>query len=58
MRSAMRPRSRYLPVPKVYNAHRFGLNLSPFTSIFAMDAAAREHPAFVAAAPENQLDVE
>jgi maleylpyruvate isomerase len=45
-------------VPQVYNARRFSLDLAPFPRIVAVDAAAREHPAFADAAPENQLDSE
>ena len=43
-------------VPQVYNARRFGLDLAPFPRIVAADAAAREQPAFAAAAPEAQPD--
>lgn len=43
-------------VPQVYNARRFGLNLSPYPRLVAIDAAAREEPAFAAAAPEAQAD--
>jgi len=42
--------------PQVYNARRFNLDLSPYPRIVAVDAAAREEPAFTAAAPENQPD--
>jgi maleylacetoacetate isomerase len=45
-------------VPQVYNARRFALDLRPFARIVAVDAAARAHPAFAAAAPENQPDAE
>ena len=44
--------------PQVYNARRFALDLEPFPQIVAADAAARAHPAFAAAAPENQPDAE
>jgi maleylpyruvate isomerase len=43
-------------VPQVYNARRFGLDLAPYPRIVATDAAARELPAFAAAAPEAQPD--
>ena len=43
-------------VPQVYNARRYGLDLAPYPRITAADAAAREHPAFAAAAPEAQPD--
>jgi maleylpyruvate isomerase len=41
-------------VPQVYNARRYGLDLMPYPRIAAADAAAREVPAFAAAAPEMQ----
>jgi maleylpyruvate isomerase len=43
-------------VPQVYNAHRVGLDLTPYPRIVAADAAARNLPAFTAAAPEAQAD--
>jgi maleylacetoacetate isomerase len=43
-------------VPQVYNARRAGLGLAPYPRIAAADAAAREQPAFAAAAPEAQPD--
>ncbi|HUI22094.1 MAG TPA: maleylacetoacetate isomerase [Methylocella sp.] len=43
-------------VPQVYNAHRFGLDLTSYPRIVAADAAARKLPAFIAAAPEAQPD--
>ncbi len=45
-------------VPQVYNARRFGLDLTPFPLITRVDEAARATPAFQAAAPENQPDAE
>lgn len=45
-------------VPQVANARRFGLDLSPYPRIVAVDAAAREEPAVAAAAPERQPDAE
>jgi len=45
-------------VPQVYNARRFGLDLAPYPILAAVDAAARELSAFIAAAPENQSDFE
>ena len=45
-------------VPQLYNARRFGLDLSPYPHLAAVDAAARAMPAFIAAAPENQPDFE
>ena len=43
-------------VPQVYNARRMGLELTPYPCIVAADAAARNLPAFMAAAPEAQAD--
>ncbi len=45
-------------VPQVYNARRVRVDLSPYPRIVAVDAAAREQPAFAAAAPEVQADAE
>jgi maleylpyruvate isomerase len=42
-------------VPQVYNARRYGLDLTPYPRIAAADAAARELSAFAMAAPERQL---
>jgi maleylacetoacetate isomerase len=41
-------------IPQVYNARRYGLDLTPYPRIAAADEAARQLPAFVAAAPEMQ----
>jgi maleylacetoacetate isomerase len=41
-------------VPQVYNARRYGLDLTPYPRIAAADAAARELSAFAMAAPERQ----
>ena len=43
-------------VPQVYNAHRVGLDLTPYPRIVAADTAARNLLAFTAAAPEAQAD--
>jgi maleylpyruvate isomerase len=43
-------------VPQTYNARRFEVDLAPYPRIVAVDAAARAHPAFAAAAPEEQAD--
>ncbi len=43
-------------VPQVYNAHRVGLDLTPYPRIVAADSAARNLPAFTGAAPEAQAD--
>ena len=45
-------------VPQLYNARRFDVDLRPFPGIANVDASARALPAFVATAPENQLDAE
>ncbi len=39
-------------VPQMANARRFGLDLAPYPRLVRIDAALREIPAFVAAAPE------
>jgi len=43
-------------VPQMANARRFKTDLSPFPRLVAWDEAARKHPAFIKAAPENQKD--
>lgn len=43
-------------VPQMANARRFKTDLSPFPRLVKWDEAARQHPAFIAAAPENQKD--
>ena len=43
-------------VPQLANARRFKTDLSPFPRLVAWDERARQHPAFVKAAPENQKD--
>jgi maleylacetoacetate isomerase len=43
-------------VPQMANARRFKTDLSPFPRLLAWDEAARQHPAFIKAAPENQKD--
>ncbi|HEX7389121.1 MAG TPA: maleylacetoacetate isomerase [Acidiphilium sp.] len=45
-------------VPQLYNARRFGLDLSPFPRLVAADAAATALPEFAAATPEQQPDAE
>lgn len=39
-------------VPQMNNARRYGVDLTAFPLLVAADAAARAHPAFVAAAPD------
>jgi maleylacetoacetate isomerase len=43
-------------VPQMANARRFNLKLDAFPRLLAADVRARQHPAFIAAAPESQPD--
>lgn len=43
-------------IPQLYNAHRFGLDMTPFPTLSAIEARALALPAFDAARPENQPD--
>jgi maleylacetoacetate isomerase len=43
-------------VPQVYNARRYSVPLEAFPRVVAVDASARSHPAFAAAAPDAQPD--
>lgn len=43
-------------VPQVYNAERFGVDLSPYPRLMAAAEHARAHPAFQAAHPDRQPD--
>jgi maleylacetoacetate isomerase/maleylpyruvate isomerase len=43
-------------VPQVYNARRFGVDLTPWPAITAVVDAATQHPAFAAAHPNQQPD--
>lgn len=45
-------------IPQLGNAKRFGCDLSGLTRISAAARACADHPAFIAAAPENQPDAE
>lgn len=45
-------------VPQIFNARRFGLDLSPYPLIRTIDAAAAKVQAFVAAEPQRQADAE
>ncbi|OZI50243.1 maleylacetoacetate isomerase [Bordetella genomosp. 5] len=45
-------------VPQVYNARRFGCDMSAFPTIERIDAACGELQAFVDAQPQNQPDAE
>ena len=43
-------------VPQMANAYRFKVPVDAFPTLVRIDKAAREHPAFAAAAPEKQPD--
>jgi maleylacetoacetate isomerase len=43
-------------VPQIYNARRFGVDLSPWPTILRIEAACLALPAFDATRPEKQLD--
>lgn len=43
-------------LPQMYNARRFGVDLSPYPRLVAADETARALPEFERAAPENQPD--
>lgn len=43
-------------VPQIYNARRWRLDLAPWPRLIAIDARARDLPAFAKAAPEAQPD--
>lgn len=43
-------------VPQMYNARRFGVAVEDYPYLCSADEAARAHPAFEAAKPENQPD--
>ncbi len=45
-------------VPQVYNARRFGVDLSPWPGITTLAERAEDHPAFAAAHPDNQPDAQ
>lgn len=45
-------------VPQVYNAERFGMDMSEFPLINGIVTRCRALPAFIKAAPENQPDAE
>jgi maleylpyruvate isomerase len=45
-------------VPQLYNARRFGVDLTAVPRLLSVEAACAELPAFQAAAPERQLDAE
>ena len=43
-------------VPQVYNADRYGVDMSPYPDICAIVEHCRKLPEFLQAAPENQPD--
>ena len=45
-------------VPQLFNARRNDLDLSPYPTILAIEAACNAHPAFAAAHPASQPDAE
>lgn len=45
-------------VPQVFNASRFGIDLTPYPTIMRIDAACQAVPAFAAAHPTRQADAE
>ena len=45
-------------MPQLYNARRFGVDLSTVPRLLQAEAACAELPAFQAAAPESQPDAE
>ena len=45
-------------IPQVFSARRFNVSLEAFPRLLAIDAAAADHPAFVAARPDNQPDAD
>ena len=45
-------------IPQIYSARRFNVALDAFPRLLAIEAAAADHPAFVAAHPDNQPDAD
>ncbi len=45
-------------VPQVYNARRFGCDLTPYPTLIAVDGHLNTLPAFAASKPESQPDAE
>ena len=45
-------------IPQIYSARRFNVALDAFPHLLAIDAAAAEHPAFIAAHPDAQPDAD
>jgi len=45
-------------IPQIYSAGRFNVPLDAFPRLLAIDEAAKAHPAFIAAHPDNQPDAD
>ncbi|MBL0969265.1 MAG: maleylacetoacetate isomerase [Brevundimonas sp.] len=45
-------------IPQIYSAGRFNVPLDAFPKLRAIDDAAKAHPAFIAAHPDNQPDAD
>lgn len=45
-------------IPQIYSARRFNVPLDAFPRLLAIEAAAKDHPAFVAAHPDRQPDAD
>jgi len=45
-------------IPQLYNAKRFGVDLTSYKTIGRIMANCEKHPAFIAALPENQPDAQ
>ncbi|GAA0640625.1 maleylacetoacetate isomerase [Brevundimonas lenta] len=45
-------------IPQIYSAQRFNVPLDAFPHLMAVDAAAKNHHAFIAAHPDNQPDAD
>jgi len=45
-------------VPQLYNAHRWGMDLTPYGRLTGIEATCLTLPSFAAARPENQPDAE
>lgn len=43
-------------IPQVYNARKFKVDLTPFSSILKVDENLKDHSAFIKANPHNQPD--
>lgn len=45
-------------IPQIYSARRFNVPLEAFPRLLAIEAAAADHPAFIAAHPDRQPDAD